>query len=145
MLISSHLSSLVINGVTSFTQVIWLLDVRENTPTNAHHPQKLVNIITGIPDKQQQLNQPRNVQVALRQVVRCAKASCSMMTTVDADRNYAYAVCEGEKCMIADPTLYSKSELSGGTNAPPCTPFPVCFTLVRLSGMSSPRVCVCLL
>lgn len=48
--IATHLSSLVINGVSTFTQVVWLLDVGEHSTANTHHPQKLVDIVTGVPN-----------------------------------------------------------------------------------------------
>ena len=50
---ATHLSSLVINGVSALTQVVWLLDVREHSTANTHHPQKLVDVVTGVPDHQQ--------------------------------------------------------------------------------------------
>ena len=44
-----HLASLVINCVAPLPQVIRLFDVREDAATNAHHPQKLVDVITRVP------------------------------------------------------------------------------------------------
>ncbi len=45
----ADLSSLVINCVSPLSQVIRLFDIRKDATTNAHHPQKLVDIITGVP------------------------------------------------------------------------------------------------
>ena len=45
----ADLSSLVINCVSPLSQVIWLFDIRKDATTNTHHPQKLVDIITGVP------------------------------------------------------------------------------------------------
>jgi len=45
----ADLSSLVINCISSLSQVIWLFDIRKDATTNAHHPQKLVDIITRVP------------------------------------------------------------------------------------------------
>lgn len=44
-----NLASLVINGVATLSQVVRLFDIREDATTNAHHPQKLVDVVTWIP------------------------------------------------------------------------------------------------
>lgn len=53
----AHLSSLIINPVATLSKVVLLLDVWEDTAANAHHPQELIDVITGVTASPSILNQ----------------------------------------------------------------------------------------